>query len=260
MADEKQKNLRFSLRFGLCDREAEAWLESQENKNAYLKQLILADKRRREGEGCAEIPTQTRQDRLDREWEAKYRLLLDFVDEYDRLPGSVEEYRGVKLGRWLYSHAARDGEKRPDRMEKLAELGEMDKWNRVFGAVEAFREAFGRLPRSGERHGGAAVGAWLARQQLLLRRGEGLTLRQREKLAGLGLFVSDWERKLSLVEAFAKENGRLPKYADTYEGVAVGRWLAEQKKTADPVKRERLASLESYNALKTCKKKKNKSK
>ena len=248
--DEKQKNLQFTLRFGLQDREAEEWLDRQENKSAYLKKLIMADKARR-GEPLSVV---TRQDRLDGEWEEKYRLLLAFVDEFDRLPGSGEEYRGVNLGRWLYSHAARDGESRPDRMEKLEEILGADKWERSYGCVLAFREAFGRLPRSGERQGGVAVGAWLARQRLLLRSGEGLSPEQKKKLEALGLFGSDWERKLALVQAFAQENGRLPKYVDTYEGVAVGRWLAEQKKTADPVKRERLAALGAYQK-KTSKKK-----
>ena len=65
-------------------------------------------------------------------------------------------------------------------------------------------------------------------------------------MAALGVLSGDWERKLALVTAFREEFGRLPQYTDTYDGVAVGRWLAEQKKTADPAKRERLTALGAY--------------
>lgn len=41
----KVKN--FTFQFSLKDREAQEWFEAQENKGAYLKQLILEDKRRR---------------------------------------------------------------------------------------------------------------------------------------------------------------------------------------------------------------------
>lgn len=248
--DEKQKNLQFTLRFGLQDREAEEWLDSQENKSAYLKKLILADKARR-----GELTVVTRQERLDREWEEKFRLLLAFVDEFDRLPGSVEEYRGVKLGRWLYSRAKRDGEKRPDRMEKLESVGALDKWERMLGCIWAFRQEHGRLPDAEERYGEVPVGAWLVRQQRLMRKGDGLTPAQREKLAAAGVLASDWERKYALAQAFREEFGRLPKYVDTYKGVAVGRWLAEQKKTSDQAKQARLQSLGAFEKKKASRKK-----
>jgi len=41
----KVKN--FTFQFSLKDKEAQDWFEAQENKGAYLKQLILEDKYRR---------------------------------------------------------------------------------------------------------------------------------------------------------------------------------------------------------------------
>lgn len=237
------KRLKYILRFNLQDEAIEEWLASQPNKAEYLKKLILADKARRQaGEGFRPLNAH------DAAWESRYALVLEFLDRFERLPFYYEEYRGVKLGRWLKEHAERDSD-RPDRMEKLARIGALDKWERFFIALKAFQEKFSRLPKKDEFLGDVPVGAWLQRQRLAMRRGE-LPDEQKEKLLALGVTESDWEKKFVLVVAFRDEFGRLPKFEDTYRGVRIGRWLYAQRKALDPAKDEaRVEKFRSIGAL-----------
>ena len=238
------KRRKYILRFNLQDEAIEEWLASKPNKGEYLKQLILADKARRQaGEEIRPLNAH------DTAWESRYALVLEFLDRFGRLPYYYEEYRGVKLGRWLKEHARLDGESRPDRMEKLAQIGALDKWERFFAALKAFQEKFARFPKKDEFLGDIPVGAWLQRQRLAMRRGE-LPEEKKEKLLALGVTESDWEKKFELVVAFREEFGRLPKFEDTYRGVRIGRWLYAQRKTLDPVADEaRIEKLRSIGAL-----------
>jgi hypothetical protein len=220
------KPRQFTLRFNLQDEAIEAWLSAQPDRGAYLKRLILADKAR-QGVGSVS-PLGAR----DAAWEERYGMVLEFRERFGRLPFAYEEFRGVKLGRWLEVHAKRDVG-RPDRMEKLARIGALDKWERYFGALQAFCEKFGRLPVREDYFGDLPVGAWLFRQKSALRRGE-LSEERGEKLGALGVAASDWDMKLSLVAAFREECGRLPKFSDTYRGVRIGRWLYAQRKALLP--------------------------
>ena len=240
---EDEKNIVDILRFNLQDEAIEEWLASQTNKAEYLKRLILADKARRQaGEGFRPLNAH------DAAWEKRYALVLEFLDRFGRLPFYYEEYRGVKLGRWLAEHVKRDAD-RPDRMEKLACIGALDKWERFYAALMAFREKFSRLPRKDEYLGDLPVGAWLQRQRLAMRNGE-LADEQKEKLLALDVTESDWERKYALTVAFREEHGRLPKFEDTYCGVNIGRWLYAQRKALDPVADEaRIAKFRSIGAL-----------
>ncbi len=237
------KRLKYILRFNLQDEAIEEWLASQPNKAEYLKKLILADKARRQaGEGFRPLNAH------DTAWEKRYRLVLEFLDRFGRLPFYYEEFRGVKLGRWLAEHTKRDAD-RPDRMEKLARIGALDKWERFYASLTAFREKFSRLPRKDEYQGDLPVGAWLQRQRLAMRNGE-LADEQTEKLLALGVTESDWEKKFALTVAFREEFGRLPKFQDTYRGVNIGRWLYAQRKALAAAPNEnRLAKLRSLGAI-----------
>ena len=237
------KTRQFTLRFNLQDEAIEAWLASQPDKAAYLKRLILADKARQGG-----VVTEAK-NAHDSAWEERYALVLEFLDRFGRLPYYYEEYRGVKLGRWLKEHARLDCESRPDRMEKLAQIGALDKWERFYNALKEFREEFSRLPRKDECLNDVPVGAWLHRQRLFVRRGE-LSKEQKEKLLALGVSESDWEKKYALVVSFREEHGRLPKFTDTYHGVSIGRWLYVQRKKLEAGKdAERLEKLQSVGAV-----------
>lgn len=236
------KTRQFTLRFNLQDEAIEAWLASQPDKAAYLKRLILADKARQGG-----VVTEAK-NAHDSAWEERYALVLEFLDRFGRLPYYYEEFRGVKLGRWLEVHVKRDTD-RPDRMEKLSRIGALDKWERFYNALKSFCEKFSRLPGREEYLGDVPVGAWLQRQRLAMRRGV-LPKDQKEKLLALGVSESDWEKKLALVVSFREEYGRLPKFTDTYCGLRIGRWLYLQRKVLathpDP---DRIAKLRSLGAI-----------
>ena len=176
--------------------------------------------------------------------------MLDLLDELRAaVPVEVKRAQELLAAREKFVEDAKRDVERPDRMEKLARVGALDKWERFFAALEAFCGRFGRLPGKDEFLGDLAVGAWLHRQRAAMRRGE-LSEEQRERLARLGVVSSDWEKKFGLVVAFREEFGRLPKFEDTYRGVKVGRWLYAQRKALDPEKDvRRVALLRQLGAL-----------
>lgn len=235
----------FSIRFNQREAAAEAWFFMQPDKGAYLKRLILADKARQQN-GVVLQPLNAH----DAAWEERYELVLEFLDRFGRLPYAYEEFRGVKLGRWLEVHTKRDAG-RPDRMEKLARIGALDKWERFYRLLESFVKENGRLPGKKEIYADVSLGAWLTRQRADMRSEDSkLSKEQEDKLRLLGVSDSDWESKFGLVLSFCEEHGRLPKFEDTYHGVNIGRWIYAQRKTLDPTRdAQRVAKLHSIGAI-----------
>ena len=245
MENETSKRRQFTLRFNQNEDAIEAWFERQPDKGAYLKRLILADKARRQN-GVVLQPLNAH----DAAWEERYELVLEFLDRFGRLPYSYEEFRGVKLGRWLEVHTKRDAG-RPDRMEKLARIGALDKWERFYRLLESFVKENDRLPDKKEVYADVPLGAWLTRQRTAMRNEDSkLSKEQKEKLSQLGITCSDWETKFGLVLSFCEEHGRLPKFEDGYRGVNIGRWLYAQRKSLDPTRdAQRVAKLHSIGAI-----------
>lgn len=227
------KQNRFTLQFSSSDKEAWEWFCAQQDKGAYIKALLLADKARQEqGDNAPEIVT--RDDRLDAEWDRRLELCVAFAEEHGRLPMYNENYRGIKLGRWLDVHKKRCIEEdRQDREEKLRAIGAFDsKWERNFALLKAFREEKGRFPKPGETFRDVKLGQWLDRQRKQFTYEE-LTP-QLERLHAIGALMDGWDRRFAMALGFIKKHGRLPEYKDTYMGYKIGRWLHDQGKAIDP--------------------------
>lgn len=245
--EKKGRISAFNISFGACDAEAAEWFSKQPNKGAYLKALILADKAL-----CDEseiVPKPKHEDSL---WEEHFHLLKEFKEQFGRLPSYSESYKGFRLGRWLHDTVRRARVSRPDRIEKLQSIGVVDKWERNLALVERFKEVYDRLPCRNESYQGVNIGAWLAMQTARLRNErEWFSQEQLKMLSDLEIFASDWDRKCRLLEAFLEEHDRLPKYTEIYREVRLGRWLAYQRKTLDPVKHadriERLGRLGAFS-------------
>lgn len=230
---ERSYAMRFTFQFSLQDTEAMEWFEAQPHKGAYLKALILADKANREETDCP-LPVLTQEARFEAEWNERFELLKEFCAEFGRLPQCKEEYRGIKLGRWL--NVQQNKTVAPEHAEhtaKLKSIGALDsKWEQHYKLLKAFCNENGRLPKREEVFRDVRLGSWLDKQKKQLSFAD--CPEHAEKLRELGVFDSVWDRKYALVKAFHAENGRLPYYGERYEGVQIGRWLNYQSKTLSP--------------------------
>lgn len=246
------KHNRFTLQFSGSDEEAWEWFNAQQDKGAYIKALLLADKARQE-QGESQPDIVTRDDRLEAEWDKRLALCVEFAHEFGRLPMYNEEYRGIKIGRWLDVHKKRCiEENRDDRREKLRAIGAFDsKWERNFGLLQDFRTEKGRFPKPGEVFRGVKLGQWLDRQRKQFAYEDEATP-QMEQLHAIGALMDGWDRRFAMALGFLKKHGRLPEYKETYKGYKIGRWLHDQGKSIDPARHpDRAQKLERIGAIPT---------
>lgn len=238
---------RFLLRFGPKDEEAWMHLTEQANKSAYLKSLILADKARK---ATCKVDVIDTRSRYDKQWEGTLALVQEFQELHDRLPEANEVYKGVNIGRWLETRLRRDKDN-PSRMARLASLNIQSKWDRYYRLLQEFVAERGRLPMQAELYKGLNLGRWLFRERSRLgSEDDPLLPEQQEKLACLCIGVNDWETKFLMVQAFREEFGRLPKFAEDYCGVHIGRWLYAQRKALESGKdADHLKKLQSIGAV-----------
>ena len=244
------KQNRFTLQFSGSDQEAWEWFCAQTDKGAYIKALLLADKARQE-QGESQPDIVTRDDRLEAEWDKRLALCVEFAHEFGRLPMYNENYRGIKIGRWLDVHKKRCiEENRDDRREKLCAIGAFDgKWERNYRLLVAFRDEKGRFPKSTESYCGVKLGQWLERQRKEFAAKEELTP-QMERLCAIGALMDGWDRRFAMALGFIKKHGRTPEYGESYKGYRIGRWLYDQGKAIDPAKHpERAQKLRSVGIL-----------
>ncbi|MFQ9065703.1 MAG: helicase associated domain-containing protein [Romboutsia timonensis] len=98
----------------------------------------------------------------------KFNLLKEFKEEFGKLPTTVDEYKGVKLGAWcsnvrvLYKCNCLS----EDLYNKLREIGFMfdynkEKWEYNFNLLKEFKEEFNRLPRQYEKYKNVDIGFWI---------------------------------------------------------------------------------------------------
>lgn len=255
MAGSEREGRNITIRFNEKEADIVEWLQKQPNRSAYLKKLILAEKAK--ASSGAPVKLLNNYDTL---WENRFKMVCSFFEIYGRLPRYNEVFQGVKLGRWLEVHIKRD-RNRPERMERYAQIGALDKWYCFYKSLKEFVALRGRLPQKDECFRDIAIGAWLFRQRNLMRNNDtSLSATQKDMLLQLGVMGSDWETKYALVKAFIDENGFVPKYKDTYNGVKVGRWLYAQRKVLnsqkDAIKIQKLKIIGAYERI--CKKQKRK--
>ncbi|EOD34516.1 hypothetical protein EMIHUDRAFT_228469 [Emiliania huxleyi CCMP1516] len=111
----------------------------------------------------------------------------------------------------------------------------IDRWERMFGLLQAFREREGlaNVPRRHEEDG-ELLGAWLQRQRKLHKHGL-LPGMRAQRLEALGVvwdvLAEQWERTFGLLQAFRQREGHanVP-MRHVEEGEQLGVWLQTQRK------------------------------
>ena len=112
-----------------------------------------------------------------------------------------------------------------------------DTWPDSLALLVAFVAEHGRLPTQSESYRGVKIGKWIHTQ-----RTDRSTLSP-DRVAALEAVpgwvwaertaapVTPWPDWLALLGAFVAEHGRLPRQSESYRGVKIGSWIANQRST-----------------------------
>jgi hypothetical protein len=183
--------------------------------------------------------------KIDEEsWEAKYRSLLSFIDEFKRFPTKLEQ--GFEsLGNWclMQRQDYKNGELNEERIKKLDEIDFLwnpfeDLWDSKYKLLLQFMDEFKRFP-TGQERGYELLSHWCLNQRQNYRKGEMIQERL-QKLEDIGfvwnLLEETWEQMYQALQEFIKVYGRFPLYLETFDtpqGIALWRWCSVQRREYD---------------------------
>jgi hypothetical protein len=161
--------------------------------------------------------------KIDEEsWEAKYRSLLSFIDEFKRFPTKLEQ--GFEsLGNWclMQRQDYKNGELNEERIKKLDEIDFLwnpfeDLWDSKYKLLLQFMDEFKRFP-TGQERGYELLSHWCLNQRQNYRKGEMIQERL-QKLEDIGfvwnLLEETWEQMYQALQEFIKVYGRFPLYLE----------------------------------------------
>lgn len=104
----------------------------------------------------------------DDRYNNNFELLKEFKEEFGKLPTTVDEYKGVKLGAWCSNvrFLYKCNSLSEDLYKKLKEIGFMfdynkEKWEYNFNLLKEFKEEFNRLPKQYEKYKNVELGFWM---------------------------------------------------------------------------------------------------
>ena len=184
----------------------------------------------------------------DASWNRYYEAARGYSTEFGNLnvPALYVTNDGVKLGLWINNMcAARKNENcggnylTDKRIRALDELGmnwegrKADAWNKGYSAAEEYYKSHGnlRVPTTYKAPDGYMLGRRIDRQ----RRNEKLSADRREKLNRLGMVwkkEDSWDVRYRLAAEYYEKNGNLDiKTNYVADGIWLGKWLAEQRKS-----------------------------
>ena len=172
----------------------------------------------------------------DAKWERNYQLVLEFIEEYGRLPKQKESYRGERIGHWCTMQKMRYNSE--EKMEKLKQIGLLDntqitKWEEHYQQLKEFVDEFHRFPKRDEIYCDFNIGSWCAEQKQKASKGKYDPDRM-EKLREIGLLENNlklltWEENYQLLQEYVAEYNRFPTEKELYKGYNIGSWYQSQK-------------------------------
>lgn len=193
----------------------------------------------------------------DEKWEEHYRVLLDFISEFDCFPSSYEVYKDFHIGRWcLQQRNSSVKDRMPqDRYEKLEKIGlfacsRYASWDRNFQLLLAYKAQFGCFPKAKEMYKGVNLGRWYNKQKMALL-DQSLSRDKAEKLLALGVAETSldaiWDRNYQMLSEFVTDYNRFPMVSDRIYGFNIGKWYFKQKHLAksDSMPEYRLSRLQA---------------
>jgi hypothetical protein len=187
-------------------------------------------------------------------WHMNLNLLRAYVEELDDLPPAKNTiYRGVNLGGWVAAQrqAKKSGDSgmTPDQIAALEsvpgwywEATKDDVWEGNLGRLHAYVREYGHLPT--KKHNiylGVNLFIWVQTQRVSMagsRAGRATGRMTPERAAALACVPgwrwrynqnTTWKEKFKLLCKYVDKFNRLPKQGENYRGVALGRWVDNQR-------------------------------
>lgn len=203
-------------------------------------------------------------------WIKKYNLLKEFENEYKRQIIQREEYKEIKIGQWYKTQRKLwiNNKLNNRRIELLSQLkhhtfGDKElTWNEKYDLVIEFQKIYKRKVKNKDVYKNVKIGSWYINQRTMWNKD--MLLDERKKLLLKLEYWENttqekltWEDKLHLLEKFESEFKRKIKQKDEYNGVNIGQWYSDQKRTFSKGKlsdeRIKLFSKLRYHKLKEIK-------
>jgi len=129
---------------------------------------------------------------IDEEWQLNYDLIIQFVDEFNKLPLTKTEYQEVKIGSWMSQQRVA---KKNDKMsiERIADLEKIPgwiwgtDWESRYNLLVQFVYKFKKLPLKRTEYKEVKIGSWMTRQHAIKKGTEKgkLTQKRIEKLEAI---------------------------------------------------------------------------
>ena len=182
------------------------------------------------------------------DWDHKFSLLEEYIEEFNELPEYEENYKNVSLGAWVayqresfwLTTVGKITQSHKDELENLSiwswnETISDEKWNKNYQILKNFLEEFKRLPTYQETYQNLKLGVWILRQRSLYQQ---IKLRPEyikklEELDGWNWDISHadtiWNSKLEYLKEYVDINGEIPKIGSIYRGVKIGKWVSDQR-------------------------------
>lgn len=181
--------------------------------------------------------------------EYKINLIETFYQINGRLPCAREQYKGVKIGRFLANIKVGKTRVTKEQMARLCAMGfrietTLDKYEYKICLIEEFYGINKRLPYLKEQYKGVKIGAFLVN----IKAGSAkITEEQMVRLCAMGfqMEIKAYKREytISLIEEFYQINERLPQAREEYKEVKIGRFLQWVKNEQAKITEEQMARL-----------------
>jgi hypothetical protein len=197
-------------------------------------------------------------DNSDESWDCKYKLLIDFVQNFDRFPKGDEEHEGVAIGAWLSYQRAKfkNGELDPRRMNMLESIGLEwmpleESWESKYSLLLQFISEFKCFPKHAATYHEINLGYWCTNQRVLFSQGD-LEQKRVDRLESIGFEWKirdrqDWFSRFELLRSFISEFNRWPAHDEEYQDFRIGAWCFAQRQLfkTNGLKKERIEQLNS---------------
>ncbi len=207
-------------------------------------------------------------DTLTASWDVMYGFAKEFYEQNGNLdvPKRYKTTDGYSLGNWVQTQRkVRNGEQYGrldvERIAKLDSIGMVWEsvrdlsWERNFTAAKEYYEEHGDLlmPTSDEKHRGVALGRWLASLRSYRKnraQSAYLTQERIDALDNIGMVwdVPDylWEQNYGAALVYHRKHGNLdvPTYYVTEEGIRLGAWLSELRKSRAELSEDKITRLD----------------
>lgn len=192
-------------------------------------------------------------------WEKNYCAALEYYNAHGDLlvPFDYKTPDGLALGTWVRSlRQARKGEfkRKPPTQEQIERLDKIgmywgncneNQWMQGYEAAKQYFQAHGNLdvPTMYKTNDGVLLGKWVARQRYVYQNPEKstkpLTQDRIDLLEGIGMIwqkADSWQHRYELAQKYLEKHGNLniPATYKTDDGIWLGRWIYEQRRSLQP--------------------------